>query len=440
VSTRFYATYSDYYAELPRELTPAQYAADPRQGRADAIAGNHSKKVEAWRLAFKTTAAEVAGGTLEVGASHEEQSLYHPIVSLPFFSLLIDTDHKDSGAMVRYRRTTGDHNLVFGANYGYSTVKGGNYQNVGGQRGFLMWTTDNTASSLEGFALDRWRFAPQWTLVYGTQFTTADRNVDGFKASYNSFNPRVGVIRALTEGSEWFASASRTYEAPTTFELTDDANGGATPLAAMHGIVLETGLRGTAERDSTRLNWEVTGYYTALRNEILSIDSPSAPGTSLSKNIDKTTHAGIEALLGASFAVGEGGHRIEPLVTLTYNAFSFDSDANYANNRLPAAPRYFARGEVLYRNAAGFYAGPTFDLIGKRYVDFANTYSVKSYGLLGARTGYVSGNWEIYAEGRNLSDKNYVATVVVKDHASPNTEMLYPGAPRSVYFGTRYRF
>ena len=40
---------------------------------------------------------------------------------------------------------------------------------------------------------------------------------------------------------------------------------------------------------------------------------------------------------------------------------------------------------------AGFYAGPTFDLIGTRYVDFANTYSVGSYGLLGARAGFSTG-------------------------------------------------
>lgn len=440
VATRFYATYSDFYAELPRELTPAQYAANPRQSRADAIAGNHSKKVEAWRLAFKTTVAQVAGGTLEVGASHEEQSLFHPIVSTPYFSLLIDTDHKDSGAMARFHRVAGDHDVIVGANYGYSTVKGGNYTNNGGQKGFLMWTTDNTASSLEVFAMDRWAFAPQWTLVYGTQFVSADRNVDGFKGSYDSLNPRIGVIRTLAEGSEWFASASRTYEAPTTFELTDDASGGATPLKAMHGIVLETGLRGSSMQQATRYNWEVAAYYTGLRNEILSIDSPTAPGTSLSKNIRKTTHAGIEALLGASFAIGDGAHRIEPLLNMTFNAFKFDSDPTYGSNRLPSAPRFFARGEVLYRNASGFYAGPTFDLIGKRFVDFANNYSVKSYGLLGARAGYNAGHWEVYAEGRNLTDRNYVATVVVKDVANANTEMLYPGAPRSVYFGARYRF
>jgi iron complex outermembrane receptor protein len=65
---------------------------------------------------------------------------------------------------------------------------------------------------------------------------------------------------------------------------------------------------------------------------------------------------------------------------------------------------------------------------------------VKSYALLGARAGYNTGNWEVYAEGRNLTDRNYVATVVVKDVANAGMEMLYPGAPRSVYFGARYRF
>lgn len=440
VNTRFYATYSDYYAELPRELTPAQYRASPWQARPDAIAGNHSKDVQALRLAAKTTATEVAGGTLEVGVSHESQSLYHPIVSLPYFSLLIDTDHKDTGAMLRYQRKSGNHDVVVGANYGHSTVNGGNYQNVGGKPGYLMWKTDSTANSLELFALDRWALAPDWTLVYGTQYVSTDRKADGLQASYDSFSPRIGLIRALGKGTEWFASVSRTYEAPTTFELRDDANGGANPLSAMNGVVIETGLRGATAEGPARWRWELTGYYTALRNEILSIDSPTAPGTSLSKNIDKTVHAGIEALVGGSFAVGDGAARIEPLLSLTVNAFTFDDDSAYRNNRLPSAPRYFARGEVLYRTSGGFSMGPTIDLVGRRQVDFANSYEIGSHALLGARAAYTAGRWEAFAEARNLLDRLYVATVVVKDKASPGLEMLYPGAPRSLQVGVRYRY
>lgn len=342
--------------------------------------------------------------------------------------------------MLRYRKTAGEHGLVFGANYGYSTVKGGNYENVGGERGAFMFPTDDSASTLELFALDRWNFAPRWTLVYGTQFVTADRDVGGFKGSYDSFNPRLGVILDLNENSEWYASVSRIYEAPTTFELVDDTTGGGNALDAMHGVVVETGLRGTAMHGDTRLKWDISGYYTALRNEILSVDDPGAPGTSLSSNIDKTTHAGIETLFGASFALGGSQHRIEPLVSATFNAFSFDSDATYGNNRLPSAPRWFARGEVMYTNTSGFRVGPTFDFVGPRYVDFANSYRVGSYGLLGARTSFNSGRWELYAEARNLLDKEYVAAVVVKDQANPDSEVLFPGAPRSVYFGARYQF
>lgn len=439
VTTRFYASYIDTYLELPRELTKAQFRNDPYQARADAVSGNHSKDVETWRLAFKTTVNNFAGGTLEFGLSHEEQSLYHPIVSSPFFSLLIDTDHKDSGAMLRYKRDVGAHGLIFGANYGFSKMNGGNYQNNGGKRGALMWRTDDDATNLELFALDRWKFAPNWTLVYGTQYVSASRDAGGAVGDYNAFNPRLGLIFDVQEGVQWYANISRVYEPPTTFELTDDVTGNGATLDAMHGTVLEAGLRGAIQTSNAKWNWDATAYYTALRDEILSIDDPLAPGTSLSANVDKTKHAGVEALVGASFDIG-GGHRIEPLVNATINAFSFDSDSTYGNNRLPAAPRWFARGELMYANASGFRIGPTFDLVGSRYVDFANTYSVGSYGLYGARAEYSTGHWNVYAEARNLADKDHIAAVVVKDRAGSDAAVLHPGAPRSFYVGARYQF
>jgi len=442
VSTRLYASYADLYLELPRELTWAQYHADPRQARADAVGGNHSKAVEAWRLAFKTTVNNVAGGTLEFGASHEDQSLNHPIVgdgSGSGFSLVIDTDHKNEASMLRYQKDVGDHGLAFGANYAYSSEKGGNYTNANGNPGFLMWNTRNFSRGLELFALDRWKVAPDWTLVYGTQYVSAEREVGAVVADYHAFNPRAGLIFNLQKGAEWYANVSRVYEAPTTFEMTDDVTGGGTALDAMHGVVVETGLRGTSVSDKAKWNWDISAYYTALRNEILSIDSPSAPGTSLSTNIDKTTHAGVEALLGASFDIS-GGHRIEPLINATFNAFSFDSDPTYGNNRLPAAPRWFARAEVMYANTSGFRMGPTFDFVGARYIDFANTQRVDSYALFGARAEYETGHWNVFAEARNLADKDYVAAVVVKDQAGAGDAFLHPGAPRSIYVGARYQF
>ena len=124
----------------------------------------------------------------------------------------------------------------------------------------------------------------------------------------------------------------------------------------------------------------------------------------------------------------------------TRNDFSFDNDAVYANNDLPAAPNYAVRGEVMYRHPSGFSVGPTFDLIGKRYADFSNSYRIDGYHLLGLRVAYAQDRWEAFGELRNLQDKAYIATLSVRDLAHPTDALLQPGAPRSTYFGVRMKF
>jgi iron complex outermembrane receptor protein len=463
VTTRLYGTYLDNRVKLPGTLTRAQMDADPDQASVQALGGDYGKKVEARRFASKTTWQINASSSLDFGLSYETQSLYHPIVDrvlvdfdgpgpmppVEVFSLIIDTDHRDFGAMARYHLQAGDHNIVTGVNFGDGSVNGGNYRNNSGKLNGITDYVHNEADSLEVFAVDRWRVAPAWTLVYGGQYADADRNVKTTnaasgslrnpKASYSSFNPRVGVIYSLGNDNEIFGSVSRTYEAPTTFELEDDVRANNSTLDAMHGTVAEAGVRGAGALSSGgRWHWDVAAYYAAIRNEILSVDDPAAPGNTLTTNIDKTIHAGIEALVGASFPLGGlSAHRVEPLLSLTVNEFKFDADRWYGDNRLPAAPRYALRGEVLYRNVSGFFVGPTFDLIGKRYADFANTYTIGSYGLLGLRSGFNSGKWEVFGELRNIADKEYIATLSVLNQANADSPILNPGTPRAAYVGVR---
>ena len=156
-------------------------------------------------------------------------------------------------------------------------------------------------------------------------------------------------------------------------------------------------------------------------------------------NIDRTTHAGFEALVGGTVRVRDS-HRLEPQISLTVNRFRFSDDALYGDNRLPAAPTASVRGELLYRHARGLYAGPTFDLAGSRYADFANSYTVGAYGLLGLRAGWSNRRWEVFGEARNLLDSDYVATLSVLNVAVANARVLNPGAPRSAYTGVRFSF
>ena len=450
--TRLYLTYIDNDQELPGALTREQFEEDPYQAESAARTGNYQYNVESWRIANKTEWDLDEKSSLSLGFSYEEQALYHPIVFSPFFSLLIDTDQNTAGTALRYNVQLGDHDVLAGVNYGVTTVKGGNYSHEDGRRNDLMTRVDNRASSLEMFVVDRWQFAPQWNLIYGVQVVSADREVRNIdvangdrynpQGDYDSINPCLGVIYQLTPDSELFANLSRLYEPPTNYELEDDASPDDEALDAMRGEVVEVGTRGRKPfGDSAYWHWEIALYYAQLRNEILSVDDPNAPGTSLSTNVDDTVHAGLEVLLGSSFTLDAGAmHRLEPLVSLTVNEFSFDKDPLYGNNRLPVAPRYAVKSEIIYRNGNGFFVGPTFDFVDKRYADFSNTYTIGSYTLLGLRAGFTGPSWEIYGEARNLTDRDYVSVFSVKDIAAPDAAILQAGEPRSIYVGMRLYF
>ncbi len=465
-TTRVYGTWVNYDLQLPGALTRAQVEEDPDQANPQALGGDYGKQLDTWRVASKTSWSAGEHQSFEVGFSWEEQSLYHPIVDrilvdfdgpgpqppVEVFSLIVDTDHRDAGAMFRYQLRRGGHDVVAGLNYGNGSVTGGNYRNLAGRRNGLTERVDNDFVSLEAFAVDRWSFSPAWTLTYGAQLVQARRDVRTTDVAsgdvrnpaddFSSVNPRIGLTYAPSEGTEFFASLSRLFEAPTTFELENDVRGNEETLDPMTGVVAEVGLRSDrGGEDGARWHWEASAYYSDIRDEILSIDDPAAPGNSLAANIDKTLHAGLEALVSASLPLGNAGtHRLEPKVSATWNHFRFASDPVYGDNDLPAAPEYFLRGELLYRHAGGFYAGPTFDLVGRRYADFANTYEVGSYGLVGLRAGFSGENWEVFAEAQNLADEDYVATLGVMNVAAPDAAVLYPGAPRSFYFGARLSF
>lgn len=463
-SLRVFGTYVHNDQRLPGALMRSELDADPGQASAAALDGDYGKVVETGRLAARATWNLGENGALAAGVSYEGQSLFHPIVNQIFvdfdgagpnppvevFSLLIDTDHRDLGAMLRYDRRVGRHDVLAGVNFGDGTVKGANYRNRGGRPNGISERVDNSSDSLEAFVTDRWRASDRWTLVLGGQAVSAARDVLTTNATtgavshpaarFSGFNPRAGAIVSLRGGGELYGNVSRLFEAPTTFQMQDDVRGGDAVLDPMRGTVAEIGWRSTPRTTSgTRFTWDVDAYYARIEDEILSVDDPAAPGNSLVTNVDRTTHAGLEALLGASVPLG-GARRLEPQLSLTLNRFRFDGDPVYGDNRLPAAPTYAARGEILYRTGRGFYAGPTFDFVGERHVDFANTYTVDSYSLLGLRAGFNGRRVEVFGEVRNLLDTEYVATVGVLDAATADSRVLYPGAPVSAYVGARFSF
>ncbi|XOV90629.1 MAG: TonB-dependent receptor family protein [Pseudomonadota bacterium] len=458
VETRLYLTYHDYEEELPGGLTADEARTMPRAANPATATGNFQFDVVTRRIANKTTLALGKTSSLSFGLSREVQELFHPIVDVrvdfdgpgpmaptQVFSLLIDTEQTTDGAMVRYENQAGSHNLIVGLNWGQTNNEGGNYTHDFGVPTGLSTIVNNTSMSIELFAMDRWLVNDRLTLTYGLQAVQANREVSNItgttlrnpRADYDSINPRAGFLFSLREDITLFGNLSSLYEAPTNYELEDDARGNEATLAAMDGSVFEVGVRGArAFGGGSSLDWDVALYYASINNEILSRDDPNAPGTSLTINVDDTIHAGIEALVGGSFVLGNG--RLEPRASITVNEFSFDDDPLYGDNALPAAPGYVVRGEVIYRTNNGFFAGPTFDIVDQRYADFANTYEVGSYNLWGFRTGIGRSNWQAFLEIKNLADKDYISTFSVVNAYSTPSRIFNTGEPRAVYAGVQF--
>lgn len=464
---RLFATHIDNRQQLPGALTRAQFRQDPTQANPADARGNHQLNVKSNRLAGTGTWDINADSWLQFGLTFEKQSLYHPIVDvfvpagpepdaplLDVFSLLIDTDQSTLGAMTRYHRQAGSHDLVAGINLAWTGDKGGNYQNDRGRRGVRTDRVDKRSSDATLFVVDRWKFAPAWTLVYGAQGVSTgrdDRNIVGVNTdaavvrhqtdTYAALNPRVGVLYAFNKNSQAYASVSRLYGPPTNFDLDNARNalGQDATLSAAHGVTCELGLRGdtTTNAGESHWHWDVSVYHATLHDEILSTEDPDAPGTFLAGNAERTTHAGVEALVGGSFPFAAG--RIEPQVSATWNALAFDRDPVYGNNDLPV-PDHVVHGKVMYRGGSGFFAGPTFTLVGPRYADYSNTYRVHGYQLVGLRAGFKGRRWELFAEARNLTNTDYVASIAVRAKAGADDAILQPGAPRSVYVGLRLHY
>jgi len=452
ISTRFYITRLQDNIDLPGALTRQQFRDNPRQANPDAIPGGFARDVDTTRFANKTTWEIDENRMLEAGIAYERQQLFHPIVFNPFFSLLIDNEQQDVSTMLRYHHRVGDHQWLFGMNYGVNQVRGGQYENDRGRRGAQRTSVRNDADTLELFALDRWQFAPRWTLVAGAQFVSAQRETKSTNVNtgavmnpddrYQSINPTAGLIYALTPEVSLYSNISRLYEPPTNYQLEDETSQSNAALKAMKGEVFEVGSRGHHDLSSQLgLNWDVSLYYARIRDEILSVENPAQPGTNISSNIDDTVHAGIEALISADWLLDSAGvHRITPIVNMTFNHFRFRNDDLYNNNQLPAAPRYFARGEILYRHQNGFYAGPTVDRVGQRYADFANNYQLSSYTLFGLKAGWANERLSVFAEVRNLQDRDHVSSSSVRTRAVESDAILNSGEPRSVYAGVELRF
>jgi iron complex outermembrane receptor protein len=285
-------------------------------------------------------------------------------------------------------------------------------------------------------------------LVAGTQFLHATRDrtvllaqpgiVPG-STEFNLWSPKVGVLWQANTFTQVFANISRSAEVPS-FGESSNFPAPVIPFFQIRpqtATTYEVGTRGRLPD----VTWDIALYRAEIRNELQCIYS--AFGNCNVINADRTVHQGLELGFGAAIMRGMFAHGATPdrlwlNVAYTFNDFFFDRDATFGNNRLPGAPRHFLRAELLYRHPSGFYFGPNVEWVPEAYfVDSANTLTTEPYAIWGLKAGYETKGWSVYVEGRNLSNKAYIASTSIINQATPALPLFEPGIGRAVFAGIR---
>ncbi len=440
VETRFYFSYANIHQEISGNLTKGQSESNPKQAAGANLSGDQQRDYLQYRFANKTTFKGDKTKT-NIGLYTMQKDLYHPIFQV------VDQQNNDFGAFADstyYGSIAGFENeFLLGTNLSTGRVDAKQFVNNGGVPTTMTNFNNQKSNNMDYYAENTFKPTEDLSLITGAQIVYAQREYadyflsDGNRSGeklYKGFSPKIGALYNYTDDIQLFTNYNWGYEPPTFSELTQSIAGvsGLANIEAQRSQTFEIGTRGETEKFS----WEAAYYYSWLKDELMTYSlGGSATGVLNAKN---TIHTGIE--LGFNAVITE---TVGLKLSYTYNDFKFDEDSAWSNNAIPGAPDHYLVTELRYTHPSSFYIAPTFEATPEKYpVDMANSLYADPYAIVGLKAGYdITKEITIFADARNLLNKNYTATTgVITSPTISNQAQLIPGDGRSIYAGLRYKF
>jgi iron complex outermembrane receptor protein len=318
----------------------------------------------------------------------------------------------------------------------------------------------NKATNIGLYAEERLNTTETFAFVVGGRLQYVRRAVDdAFLSDGNSsdsieyvdMSPKVGFVWDIHPMVQVYGNASRAYEPPLLLELTSPGQL-SSDLHLLNPQIawqFEVGTRGDWGK---RWSWDVAVYDMELWDEIQNVNIQPFPGAPFTiprfRNIDRSRHLGVEVAadwlliddLSGWLNRGSIGDTLRLRTAYTWSHFVFVDDVNFKNNDIPGAPDHAIHTEVRYDHPMGFWFAPNLEIIPVGYfANSENTVSTNPYTLVNLRMGYRLQPWnlDIFCEARNLTDKQYMSSIVVDD---ANGRFFEPGDGRAFYAGVSYRW
>ena len=465
--------FSDSWLKLPGPQTLAQIAAGDRSAQPGNVRGDWRRRAERLR------------GTLGLGFTRDDTA-----VDLDIGLMTTDVDFRRRDIQLEANqdwsaRTRIAQSLALPAGRGSLEVDilwqdgarsqklylngGGTMPSFTGAAGLLWADNDFATERLSavglftapvggGFAIDV-ALGHSWHRVEITDNypIRSARPAAELSRSYGGFIGIAALNFDTGSGFTLFAAASQVIEPPTLDLLfLNMAGTGAGPLLvngpnprrpfivdldAQRARTVEAGIKGEAGP----LRLDITLYRSWLKGEIVSTADFVAQVVSSAGNADQTTRWGVEAM--ADVRIASPGLQARDQLALsgswTWTDARFADDLRFGNNRLPILPPHIVGLGLDYSAPDGGFAA----LFGRwvpegGYADYANSLKADGHVTLGGRFGWRTARFTAFVEGRNLTNRRYVSSVIAAQNnlQGADAATFAPGEARAVTAGLEMRF
>lgn len=360
---------------------------------------------------------------------------------------LIELDRLGGGARVEYRLAPATGRLSrFSAGVDLDRQQDDRVERTrdGEGVGPVALDQDEGVASLGLFAHGGLALAPGLELTVSlrydrVRFDVADRLVteddpdDSGARTMDQWSPLAGLSYSYAPWLNFYGNVGRSFQTPTTTELTDTLGGFNPDLQPERATNYEVGVKGTA---GGRVSYSLALFHADVADQLIGFAATGIERVYF-ENAGSSAHEGIEAAISALVAPGWTAS-----LAYTYSNFKFDEfiteAGDFSGNRVPGVSPHRLHARLGYARGAGPSGSLRLTAVDDYFVDSANQNRNDGYIVVDLRFGYTArtGRLEIVpiVGINNVFDVRYNSSVVVNATAGRYYE---PAPGRNVYAGLR---
>jgi iron complex outermembrane receptor protein len=434
-------------AENPGALTAAEMSEDPRQAAALSLVKRARKEVSQGQLSV-TASRSLAGGEITGSLYGGTRDLDNP---LTFAVVAIDRTTLGASLRVTSIGFGSRHRLSAGVDVQRLDDDRKNFENCNGvttptsfcpradtvERGAIRLDQQEVITSVGPFLRDEIALGENVQLHAGLRadyviFDVEDRFIvpsgpgqnpdDSGRRTLRSLSPIAGLLARVGTLTSLYANVSTAFETPTATELAnrpEGAGGINQDLDPQYATTFEVGLKGIF---ATTLRYDIAGFTTGVRDELIPFEVPGGGGRRYFRNAGRTTRRGMEA--GLELIAGHA----TIASAYSYSDFRFDDYVvtigdvveRYDDNRIPGVPRHQFQASVTldYREGDLRLFATAEGLASSRVlVDDANTAAARGWTVANVRFGLELPGDALsstaIASVQNVFNQRYAGSVVV---------------------------